>query len=251
VAGIKRARQSKPEDLVLLHGFGGTRHAWDGVVAHLQTQRYRPLALDLPGHGELADAPWPITFDDCVESVLERSPPRFALAGYSMGGRIALHVALAAAQRVRRLALVAASPGIESPAERAARRGADQRLAEEIEAGTIEQFIARWCAQPLFEHDPPAVDALAAADYARNHPAALAAVLRGVGAGEMDPLWGRLGELAMPVTVLAGERDAKYRQVAARIVELVPDGRIVVIAGGHRLPLESPAALAPALTARR
>lgn len=50
-----------PEDVVLLHGFGGTRRAWDGVVA-LLGERYRPLALDLPGHGAAADAPRPLSF---------------------------------------------------------------------------------------------------------------------------------------------------------------------------------------------
>ncbi len=89
------------EDVVLLHGFGGTRDAWAGVEKHLPAKRYRPLALDLPGHGELADASRPITFAKCVASVLERSPKRFVLGGYSMGGRIALHVALQAPQQGR------------------------------------------------------------------------------------------------------------------------------------------------------
>ena len=63
-------------------------------MAHLPAERYRPLALDLLGHGDQADVPPPITFERCVASVLERSPERFVLGGYSMGGRMALHVAL-------------------------------------------------------------------------------------------------------------------------------------------------------------
>ena len=95
-----------PESIVLLHGFGGTHHAWDGVVAHLDAQRYRPLALDLPGHGTAAGVGGPVTFDDCVEHVLANSPERFALCGYSFGGRIALQTAFAAPDRVARLVLV-------------------------------------------------------------------------------------------------------------------------------------------------
>ena len=113
-----------PESIVLLHGFGGTHHAWDGVVAHLDAQRYRPLALDLPGHGSAAAAPGEITFAGCVAGVLERSPERFILCGYSLGGRIALQIALAAPGRVKRLVLVSSTAGIEDAGEREQRRRA-------------------------------------------------------------------------------------------------------------------------------
>ncbi len=239
------------EDLVLLHGFSGTHRAWDGVLAHLDGERYRALALDLPGHGVLADAPRPITFEGCAESVLARAPERFALCGYSLGGRVALHVALAAPARVRRLALVACSPGIEDADERAARSRADRELADELESIPFEEFIERWRTQPLFAGEPPDVGLLARADQRRNRPDALAAVLRGIGAGEMRPLWDRLGELAMPVVVIAGERDAKFRALGARMAGMAADAQLVLVPGGHGLPLESPARLAQAISCGR
>jgi 2-succinyl-6-hydroxy-2,4-cyclohexadiene-1-carboxylate synthase len=230
------------ETVVFLHGFGGTRHAWDGVIARLDPQRYRPLALDLPGHGELSSYS-PITFAGCVEQVLAAAPERFALCGYSMGGRIALQVALAAPERLTRLVLVSTSPGIEDPRERARRREADLQLAEDLERLPFERFTERWNTQPLFLDDPPEVGALAREDQLRNEPYALATAMRGIGTGEMEPLWSRLGELAMPVTIVCGERDAKFRALAERMRDLLPAARVVQIAGGHRLPLESPAAL--------
>ena len=233
-----------PETLVLLHGFSGTRHAWDRVVAELRPERYLPLALDLPGHGERADQDAEITFDSCVQHVLARSPDRFALCGYSLGGRVALHVALAAPERVRRLVLVASSAGIEDDAERAQRRAADRQLADELERIPYERFIERWRTQPLFAADPPEVGALAREDQRRNRPHALAEVLRGLGTGEMQPLWSRLGELEMLVTVVVGERDAKFRALGERMADLLPDSELVVISGGHRLPLENPPELA-------
>jgi len=236
------------EDLVLLHGFAGTRRTWDGVLSHLEGERYRPLALDLPGHGELSGADaGAIGFAECVESVLQRSPERFALCGYSLGGRIALHVALAAPERLTRLVLVAAAAGIEDPDERAARRAADRELADAIAGETIEQFTERWCAQPMFAEDPPEVDALARADYLRNDPVALAAALRGVGVGEMASLWSRLPELTTPVTLVAGRRDAKFEGLAWRMAELLCRPRLWILAGGHRLPLECPAGVVAAL----
>jgi 2-succinyl-6-hydroxy-2,4-cyclohexadiene-1-carboxylate synthase len=234
-----------PETLVLLHGFGGTRRMWDDVAAHLERERYRPLALDLPGHGAVASSRGPITFARCVEAVLAASPERFALCGYSMGGRIALHVALAAPERISRLVLVAASPGIDDPQEREQRRLADRRLADELELEPFADFLDRWNTQPLFAEDPPEVAERARADQRRNDPRALAVVMRSLGTGEMAPLWSRLGELRMPVTILVGERDAKFRALAQRIDGTLAHGADVrLLQGGHRLPLESPRAVA-------
>ena len=236
-----------PETVVLLHGFGGTHRTWDGVAARLEAERYRPLALDLPGHGAAAQAERPITFAGCVEHVLAPASARFTLGGYSLGGRVALHVALAAPQRVARLVLMACSAGIEDAAERAERRRADAALAAQLEAGRLEEFIERWAQQPLFAGDPPHVRRLAQADQRRNSPDALAAVLHGIGAGEMDPLWRRLPELEMPATVVVGDRDAKFQAVGRRLARLLADAELVVVAGGHRLALENPEAVARAL----
>jgi len=238
-----------PESIVLLHGFGGTRHAWDGVVAHLDAQRYRPIALDLPGHGDAAGAEGPVTFAGCVEYVLERSPERFALCGYSLGGRIALQTALAAPERVMELVLVSTTAGIEDPHERERRRLADRRLADELESEPYEQFIERWRSQPLFADEPPRVAELAREDQRRNTPAPLARVLRGVGTGEMEPLWGRLAELLMPVAVVAGERDQKFLAIARRLTELIAHAHLHVLDGGHALALECPGELAAVLRA--
>jgi 2-succinyl-6-hydroxy-2,4-cyclohexadiene-1-carboxylate synthase len=230
----------------MLHGFGGTHRAWDGVVK-LLPPAWRAIAPDLPGHGSEADAPRPISFAGCVEHVLARSPRRFTLCGYSLGGRVALHVALAAPERVARLLLVSSSPGIEDAAERSRRRAADERLAGELERMPFERFIERWSARPLFASDPPAVGEAIRADQRRNRPDALAAVLRGLGTGAMRPLWDRLAELTMPVDALAGDRDLKFQDLAHRMVHLLPHSRLVVVRGGHRLPLENPAALASVL----
>ncbi|HEY7836417.1 MAG TPA: alpha/beta fold hydrolase [Solirubrobacteraceae bacterium] len=239
-----------PETIVLLHGFSGTSRAWDGVAARLDPERYRPLALDLPGHGDRAGAKGmggTMSFAACAELVLAQAPEHFTLCGYSLGGRVALHLALAAPERVRRVALVSTSPGIEDPAERAARREADELLAQRLEAEPFERFIAAWRSQPLFADDPPYVAAHASALMRRNEPRSLAAAMRGLGAGAMEPLWGRLGELAMPVELLAGRRDADYVAIARRALEAIPDGRLTVLEGGHALPLENPDGVARVL----
>jgi 2-succinyl-6-hydroxy-2,4-cyclohexadiene-1-carboxylate synthase len=236
-----------PKNLLLLHGFAGTRDTWERVAERLSPERYTPLALDLPGHGDATDATRPITFEACVEHVLSHSPRRFELCGYSLGGRIALHVALAAPERVQRLVLVSSTAGLQDAAERAARRVADRALADDLERESFARFMDRWQAQPVFAEDPPEVHAAMRAQQQRNSPQALAAVLRGVGTGEMRPLWDRLGELGMPVTVLVGERDTKFHAAGRRMVELIGDAQFAIVRGGHRLPIENPQAIVDAL----
>src|ERR1039458_812445 len=137
---------SVSESLVLLHGFTQTGASWDRVVAELP-ERYRPLAPDLRGHGSASSAV-PVDLEAVLGDIAALAPPAFTIVGYSMGGRIALHVALAIPQRVVRLVLVGASPGISDPVERRSRRDADERLAQEIERGSIEQFASHWAPTP-------------------------------------------------------------------------------------------------------
>lgn len=238
-----------PTTVVLLHGFAGTGRAWDPVVARLDPERYTALAPDLRGHGAARDAR-PVSFAACVADVLAAAPDRFDLCGYSMGGRIALHVALAAPERVERLLLVATTAGIEDAAARAARRADDEALAAFADTATIEQFADRWAAQPLFAGTPPDAARLWRADLLRNDPRALAAALSGVGSGAMAPLWERLGELTMSATVLVGERDAKFVALGERLAGALPGAELVVVPGaGHGLPREAPEAIVAVLGA--
>ncbi|MEA2199426.1 MAG: 2-succinyl-6-hydroxy-2,4-cyclohexadiene-carboxylate synthase [Solirubrobacteraceae bacterium] len=233
-----------PESVVLLHGFSGTGRAWEGVAAALRREGYRPLAPDLPGHGAHYDFELPITFDACVREVLAEAPDRFLLGGYSLGGRVALHVALSAPERVSRLVLVSSTAGIEDAVERTARSVADHLLADELERMPFEDFIERWRAQPLFADEPAEVGRLAREDQRRNRPQALAEVLRGIGVGEMEPVWDQLAGLHMPVSVVVGDRDAKYVALGRRLAAAAPHGRLFTVAGGHNLALENPDAVA-------
>jgi 2-succinyl-6-hydroxy-2,4-cyclohexadiene-1-carboxylate synthase len=232
-----------PEPLVLLHGFTQTGRSWAGVTAALG-ERYRALAPDLPGHG---DASWrrPATIDACIAYLRALRFEQFVLGGYSMGGRIALHAALALPGQVSRLVLVGASPGLADPAERDARRRADAALADRIEAIGVEAFTQEWARQPLFAGQPRGVAELAQEDRLRNTPEGLAASLRGMGTGAMTPVWERLGELEMPVALVAGSRDEKFTAIAERMAEAIPQATLHVVEhAGHAVQLEDPVAVA-------
>jgi len=235
------------EDLLLLHGFSGTHRAYDAVIAALPAQRYRPVVPDLPGHGASA-ARRPINFATCLTELSALMGERCTLCGYSQGGRIALHLALANPERVARLVLVATTAGIEDPRARAARRASDEALAERLEHEPFEDFVRSWREQPLFAAEPEAARAAAAADQRRNSGAGLAAALRGLGTGVMEPVWDRLAALTMPTVVLVGGRDEKFTALGRRLAAGLPDVRLEIVVGaGHALLWEAPHAVARAI----
>jgi 2-succinyl-6-hydroxy-2,4-cyclohexadiene-1-carboxylate synthase len=177
---------------------------------------------------------------------------RTHLVGYSMGGRLALHVAALRPSRLLSLMAISARPGLDGPA-RAARREADEDLARAIERNGIDWFIAHWEAQPMFSGV-----ARRGASFAgtlrerrlRNRPADLAASLRGMGAGAAEPVRGRLASFAAPALFVAGAEDLPYVQSAHELARLVKQGRSEVIPGsGHNVPAERPDELARLLTA--
>ena len=236
-----------PQRLVLAHGFTQTARSWETFERLLRTRlpEAETLAVDLPGHG---DAPPP------PDSDLWTSADRLVEAGgvgtyvgYSMGGRVSLHAALAHPDAVQRLVLIGATAGIDDSDERAARRLADDQLADHIETVGVPTFIDEWLSNPLFAG---LTDATAQrSDRLRNTSPGLAASLRSTGTGTQTPLWDRLGEIGCPALVLVGEHDAKFTALGQRLVDGLPEGELVVVPGaGHSVHLEQPDATIEAIT---
>jgi pimeloyl-ACP methyl ester carboxylesterase len=111
--------------------------------------------------------------------------------------------------------------------------------------------VSEWGAQALFEGMPRGVAELVENDRLRNTAAGLAAALRGLGTGVMPPLWDRLGELALPVELVVGERDGRFRAIAERMSAGLRAPRVhVVPRAGHATHLEAPEAVVELLLAR-
>jgi 2-succinyl-6-hydroxy-2,4-cyclohexadiene-1-carboxylate synthase len=235
-------------ELVLLHGFTNTGASWEGVTQALP-HSYRVQAPDIRGHGSASGAR-PVTLDSVLAEVDALAPGRFTLGGYSQGGRIALHAALSMPGRIERLVLIGASPGLAEPTEREQRHRADEALAAWAETVTIDQFVSRWSQTPVLSDQPPEIRAAVMADRLRNTTAGLAAALRGLGTGTLPSLWHRLDEIVIPVELIVGERDRKFRRTAERMVETLPDARLHVVPGaGHAVHLEQPWAVAGLIVA--
>jgi 2-succinyl-6-hydroxy-2,4-cyclohexadiene-1-carboxylate synthase len=199
-------------------------------------ESYTAIRPDLRGHGANSDAR-PVDFASVRADLDALVPAGAVLCGYSMGGRIALDWAVRQAPgRIARLVLVSASPGLPDAKERANRRAADDALADRIEAMSIEAFAQEWAQNPVLAGGPSWLQE----DRLRNTPAGLAAALRGLGTGVMEPVWDRLPPAAEWV---AGERDEKFLDIARR-----SGGHVHVVAdAGHAVHAERPEAVAEIL----
>ena len=233
--------------LVLLHGFTGSIDTWEPARALLGA-RHRVVAVDLPGHGR-SPAPSPArrlpdVAGALVAALVRLGIERAAWLGYSLGGRAALHVALAHPARVQRLVLESTSPGIADPRVRAARAAADAELADLLERHGLPAFVERWMAQPLFATQRALDAAVLARERAirlRHVPAGLAAALRAMGAGVQEPLWERLPALRVPTLLVVGARDHAYRALAAGMAARMPNARTAVVPrAGHAVHVENP-----------
>jgi 2-succinyl-6-hydroxy-2,4-cyclohexadiene-1-carboxylate synthase len=232
--------------LVLVHGFAQSPSVWDALRSHLPgvvgTQRIEVSAPAVPDG---------LDFASTARAVVEGGGPA-VYCGYSMGGRLCLHGALDVPDVVRALVLVSASPGIADDEARARRARADDELAAEAGRFGVEEFLRRWQAQPMFSTmavDPQDLSRRAAAMTVER----IAHQLGALGQGAQAPLWDRVRELSMPVTVVTGRADAKYEAIGDAVAAAIAGSRRVHLDGGHALVVEQPAALAGVLvdTVRR
>ncbi len=237
--------------LLLLHGFTGSSRSWDQHLRAFAAVR-RTIAVDFIGHGR-SDAPedWRrYSMERCVEdlqALLDRlAVADFDLLGYSMGGRVALQLAAAVPDRIRRLIVESGSPGLADAPERELRIRADDALAEGIDGDGLTAFVNLWERVPLFASQarlPAEVRARVRAQRLESDPRGLANSLRGTGTGRQTSLWGRLPSLWMPVLLLAGELDEKYCDLAQQMAALLPNATVRIIhEAGHTTHLEQPAA---------
>lgn len=238
--------------LLVLHGFTGCAEAMLAVAGPLAEHR-RVLLPDLVCHGRSEVAPVdrcsvPSVVDQLLAVLDDAGIGSADVVGYSMGGRVALHLAVAAPERVRRVVTIGASPGLADPVARAARVAADEALAARIRTVGIERFVDEWASQPLFATQArlaPEVLAAQRAQRLASDPEGLARSLEGMGTGAMAPLHDALPHLSVPVLLLAGAEDPKFVAVAREMAAMLPLGSTgVVEAAGHAAHLEAPAAVA-------
>lgn len=244
--------------LVFLHGF-----TWDGAswaeVAERLSNRYYCVAPDLPGHGDswspepVSDWSFTRVVDSLEEALQEVGLTRAHLVGYSMGGRLALQLALRPVFGLDGLVLIGASTGLATVEERQARVQSDAELAQRLVAEGTEAFLERWMAQPLFDSlrgtDPERLARLNSGRSGQD-PVELAAALVTMGTGGQPYLLEALEGLDTPTLLVVGEHDAKFRALNEQMLARLPQGRLEVVPGcGHSVPFERPEELSALISA--
>jgi 2-succinyl-6-hydroxy-2,4-cyclohexadiene-1-carboxylate synthase len=202
------------------------------------TSTFTPLCLDAPGHGNNTNGAR--TLPQCADSIAA-SMTAGILVGYSMGARMALHVALQHPEMVTQLVLISGTPGLKTEPERTARQKSDNELAERIETIGLSAFLDEWLALPIFSG--LSAETNQRSDRLRNTTQGLADSLRFAGTGTQESQWSNLSQLSMPVHLLVGELDEKFTSIAREMKPLISTSELTVVENaGHTVHLENPVA---------
>lgn len=212
------------------------------------------LLLDLPGHGRTQvnqdlDYQMSATAAALVELLQQLAIADSLLAGYSMGGRLALYLTVHYPQYFRGVILESASPGLKTQSERDRRIARDLELAQRLETGDFPQFISQWYANPLFESFTRHPDyQQAIARRLNNNPLQLAKSLRLMGLGMQPSLWNFLSDISLPILLMVGELDHKFLAINRQVVELCPQADLKIVKQtGHNIHFEQPQQFAQAI----
>ncbi len=242
---------SKPH-LLLLHGFLGTGDDWSAIAENLPEQ-WCVIAPDIPGHGEtcLADSRSELSdvqlfsLESVAAGIIEildiRECEKAYLCGYSMGGRLALYLALRFPERFQAALILSATAGLRSEEERLLRRKSDEELAQRLDAVvTMSNFLDFWYNQALFAPFRRHAAFKHIVEKRRNgNPRGAALSLRGMGTGSQPSLWGELAQNRVPITFVAGALDTKFTLLAEELHQKTPHSECRIIPDvGHVLPYE-------------
>jgi 2-succinyl-6-hydroxy-2,4-cyclohexadiene-1-carboxylate synthase len=236
----------------MLHGFSGHPEDWAETVARLPADA-QVIAEPILGHRGHDEAERSSTiFDDEVDRLATRLSTPVHAVGYSLGGRLVLGLLKRHPAKIARATLIGSQPGLRTEAERAQRRIADGAWIDLLLTGGIERFADAWEKQAVLASQLELSGDLIGPVRARrraHHPRGLATAMRALGLGSMPDLWPSLAAVDVPVTLMYGERDAKFGALAREMAAALRDARVVVVPGADHNPvLTRPSVIAEVLS---
>lgn len=230
--------------LVLLNSIGTDMGLWDAAVPHL-LPAFRLLRMDTRGHGAsnapAEDYTLAMLAEDVLAVMTDAGIPQAGIAGVSLGGMIAMELALSHPKAVSGLALICTSAEMD----RASWTDRTNKVRREGTASIAGMAVGRFLS-PAFARQRPEIAAGLERTIVRQsddgYTGASAAIR------DMD-LLGRIGAIRAPTLVVTGAADisAPYAGHGEHLVQGIPGARHVGVAGAHLPPVEAPAELAAAL----
>ncbi|SKB15977.1 2-succinyl-6-hydroxy-2, 4-cyclohexadiene-1-carboxylate synthase [Planktothrix sp. PCC 11201] len=235
--------------ILFLHGFLGNSQDFDARISPLFPQ-FCCLTLDLPGHGETQvlgeDSCYkmPETAAALIEVLNRLHISQCYLMGYSMGGRLGLYLTLYFPQYFKKVILESTSPGLKTESERLQRLISDTQKSQQLQTIEFSIFLEQWYHQPLFKtlKNHPEFDQIFERRL-KNNPMELSKSLRYLGTGNQMSLWEKLPKNQIPLLLLVGELDHKFKQINQEINQLCPVSQLQIIPNcGHNILIENPQA---------
>ncbi|GIU40138.1 putative 2-succinyl-6-hydroxy-2,4-cyclohexadiene-1-carboxylate synthase [Shewanella sairae] len=237
--------------VVFLHGFLGSKGDWNEIISQLQDDFYC-ICIDLPGHGDNKtlncdelQLPTP-GFNRCVELIVTTLSlldiQHYHLVGYSLGGRIALHIAKLYPEQLLSLVLESCHPGLQSEADKIARKQNDAAWANKLCTLAIADFLTLWYQQAVFSDLTTAEQRSLVLKRSHNNPLALANCYQATSLAEQDELWNIPSRLTVTSHFIAGHQDSKFMALASRWQQQQPLALHCINASGHNVHLAAPEA---------
>ena len=233
--------------VLLVHGVGGDSSNWDAIASRLRT-RFEVIRIDLRGHGASPLITGAIRVEDLARDAIEvldaAGVHACRVVGFSLGGAVALSMALDYPQRVDKLALIGTVCG-RTPEERA--RAADRIgfLRQHGVGAIAEANRGRWFTDGFQQAHPDVVQARV--DQVKESDPA--SYLHAFSVFSTTDFAERVGELRVPALIVTGEHDLAATPRMARLMhERIAGSQVHILPGlRHSLLIEAPERIAALL----
>ncbi|XP_004952910.1 protein PHYLLO, chloroplastic isoform X2 [Setaria italica] len=261
--------------VLLLHGFLGTSDDWVPMMKALSPSA-RVIAVDLPGHGESQmlqhhvenSEQYLVTVQSVADLLLKLvgqiTDGEVVVVGYSMGARIALHMALNQVHQIRGAVIISGSPGLRDEESRRRRIAVDGSRAKFLMSCGLDCFLETWYSAKMWTslREHPKFNSLVRTRSKHKNIKALAKVLADSSVGRQKSLWEDLKHLKRPLLIVAGEKDTKFKDISQRMCSEITqhaecgsggrDGNelcdvIIIPDSGHAVHVENPLPLVRAV----
>ncbi|MGX7051536.1 2-succinyl-6-hydroxy-2,4-cyclohexadiene-1-carboxylate synthase [Leuconostoc palmae] len=243
---FQRNTNSKQKWL-LLHGFMGSMNDFDTIKDKLPGQ---VMLINLLGFGRnvpTVNDPEKFKMKNQINDITmlldDVNWQTFNLLGYSMGGRLALGLALEIPDRITYLFLESATAGISENIDREIRRKQDNIRANDI-IENFENFVLQWEKLPLFKSQlllPADQQQKMRSQRLNQNKYNVANSLVYMGTGSQPNFWNQISDLNVRVKIIVGEYDKKFQRIALKMTNMMRKASFVIIDNaGHNIHFEQP-----------